>query len=38
MIAWPGAWSQFPEHQPPGDQYDQLDYGLFEAFPVEALR
>jgi hypothetical protein len=38
MIAWPGAWSQFPEHQPPGDQYDHLDYGLFEALSVEALR
>jgi hypothetical protein len=37
MMAWPGAWSEFPEHQPPGGQYDQLDYGLLEPFVVEAL-
>jgi len=38
MIAWPGAWSDFPEHQPPGTEYDLLDYGLMEPFRVEALR
>jgi hypothetical protein len=29
-------WSFFyaPEHQPPGTEYDQLDYGLFEDFDV----
>ncbi len=26
--AWPSAWSQFPEQQPPGGAYDVLDYGL----------
>jgi hypothetical protein len=25
---WPGAWAEFPDHQPPGDAYDLLDYGL----------
>jgi hypothetical protein len=38
MIAWPGAWSDFPEHQPPGTQYDFVDYGLMEPFRVEAMR
>jgi hypothetical protein len=28
MRAWPGAWAEFPEHQPAGDAYDLLDYGL----------
>jgi hypothetical protein len=28
MRAWPGAWAEFPDHQPPGDAYDLLDYGL----------
>jgi len=28
MKAWPAAWSEFPEHQPAGTQYDVLDYGL----------
>ncbi len=28
MKAWPAAWSEFPEHQPAGVQYDVLDYGL----------
>jgi hypothetical protein len=29
-------WSFFyaPENQPPGTEYDQLDYGLFEDFDV----
>ena len=38
MIAWPGAWSDFPEHQPPGAKYDLVDYGLMERFRVEAIR
>jgi hypothetical protein len=38
MIAWPAAWSDFPEHQPPGAQYDFVDYGLTEPFRVEAMR
>ena len=38
MLAWPGAWSEFPEHQPSGSQYDVLDYGLMEQFQVEAIR
>jgi hypothetical protein len=37
MLAWPGAWSDFPEHQPGGAQYDLLDYGLMEPFSAEAL-
>jgi hypothetical protein len=37
MIAWPGAWSEFPENQPSGSQYDLLDYGLMGPFSVEAL-
>jgi hypothetical protein len=37
MIAWPGAWSDFPEGQPSGPQYDLLDYGLMEQFSAEAL-
>jgi hypothetical protein len=38
MIAWPGAWSKFPEHQPAGQEYDLLDYGLMKPFEVEAMR
>ena len=38
MIAWPGAWSKFPEHQPAGREYDLLDYGLMKPFEVEAMR
>jgi hypothetical protein len=30
MKAWPAAWAEFPEHQPPGSAYDVLDYGLME--------
>ena len=32
-------WSFFfaPDHQPPGDQYHQLDYGLFEDFQIIKL-
>lgn len=26
--AWPNAWAEFPESQPPGSAYDLLDYGL----------
>jgi hypothetical protein len=37
MIAWPGFWTEFPEHQPAGAQYDLLDYGLLEPFVVEAV-
>jgi len=36
MRAWPAAWADFPEHQPPGSQYDVLDYGLMEPFEVSA--
>lgn len=28
MRAWPAAWHDFPEHQPAGETYDILDYGL----------
>ena len=38
MIAWPGAWGDFPARQPAGTEYDQLDYGLMEPFQVEAVR
>jgi hypothetical protein len=37
MTAWPGAWSDFPERQPGGSEYDLLDYGLMEPFSAEAL-
>jgi hypothetical protein len=37
-IGAPQLWAHFAEHQPPGDQYDQIDYGLFAPFSVEALR
>ena len=30
MRAWPAAWREFPEHQPPGASYDILDYGLMQ--------
>ncbi len=30
MRAWPAAWAEFPEHQPPGAAYDILDYGLMQ--------
>ncbi len=36
MRAWPAAWADFPEHQPPGSQYDVLDYGLMAPFEVSA--
>lgn len=29
--AWPNAWAEFPERQPPGSAYDLLDYGLMAA-------
>ncbi len=29
--AWPNAWAEFPERQPPGSAYDVLDYGLTSA-------
>jgi hypothetical protein len=29
MRAWPAAWAEFPDHQPPGAAYDFIDYGLF---------
>jgi hypothetical protein len=28
MRAWPAAWADFPDQQPPGASYDLLDYGL----------
>lgn len=31
MRAWPAAWAEFPETQPPGSAYDVLDYGLMSA-------
>ncbi len=31
MRAWPAAWAEFPETQPPGSAYDVLDYGLTSA-------
>jgi len=30
MRAWPAAWAEFPARQPKGEDYDLLDYGLFE--------
>lgn len=37
MIAWPAAWAESPEHQPPGAQHDLVDYGLVEPFVVEVV-
>ncbi|HEY3442091.1 MAG TPA: glycosyl hydrolase [Paludibaculum sp.] len=28
MRAWPAAWADFPDHQPPAAAYDFIDYGL----------
>jgi hypothetical protein len=36
MRAWPAAWADFPEHQPAGQLYDVLDYGLMSPPVVEA--
>ncbi len=30
--AWPSMFEEAPVSQPPGDAYDQLDYGLFQDF------
>jgi hypothetical protein len=30
MRAWPAAWSDFPEHQPAGNLYDFIDFGLLQ--------
>jgi hypothetical protein len=30
--AWPRGFQSAPLHQPPGDEYDFIDYGLFENF------
>lgn len=38
MMGWPGAWAESPEHQPPGAQYDLLNYGLLAPLVVEAVR
>lgn len=35
MRAWPAAWHDFPEHQPAGEAYDLIEYGL-DAAPVIA--
>ena len=31
----PWEWLQAPLHQPPGDAYDQYDYGLFEDYEIQ---
>ena len=36
MRAWPAAWAQFAEHQPPGAEYDILDYGLMKPVEISA--
>ncbi len=36
MRAWPAAWSDFPENQPPGAAYDILEYGLTQAPAISA--
>jgi hypothetical protein len=33
--AWPRHFHQGPEHQPPGQAYDLVGYGLFEPFRLE---
>ena len=33
--AWPGMFQQGPEHQPPGNSYHTLGYGLFA--PMELI-
>jgi hypothetical protein len=32
--AWPGMFQSAPEHQPPGVQYNFVEYGLFEPFSI----
>ncbi|MBI1792157.1 MAG: hypothetical protein HYR60_31930 [Acidobacteria bacterium] len=34
MRAWPAAWNDFPQRQPPGARYDVLDYGLMSPVTV----
>lgn len=36
MRAWPAAWHDFPDHQPPGTRYDVLDYGLMAPATISA--
>jgi hypothetical protein len=31
MVAWPSDWAILSEHQPPGSDYDLLEYGLMKA-------
>jgi hypothetical protein len=33
-IYGPGDWNKAPKHQPAYDQYNQIDYGLFEPFEL----
>jgi len=33
-IVTPWSFKYAPEHQPPGKEYDQLDYGLYEDFDI----
>lgn len=37
-LTGPGSFRSAPASQPPGESYDQLPYGLMEAFQVSALR
>ena len=32
--AWPSQFESAPEHQPPGNTYDVIEYGLFDDFKV----
>jgi hypothetical protein len=32
--AWPRMFQDAPEHQPPGEEYDVIGYGMFEDFTV----
>ncbi|HWB95522.1 MAG TPA: hypothetical protein VG672_02440, partial [Bryobacteraceae bacterium] len=38
MRAWPAAWADFPDHQPPGEAYDLLDYGMTAPPRIRAIR
>jgi len=38
MVAWPWMWGSFPQHQPPGSEYDVFGYGLMEPFLVQAVK
>jgi hypothetical protein len=38
MRAWPAAWAVFPEHQPAGNTYQFIDYGLMQPPTISSGR